>query len=88
MTITCPIIEHVPVNKYTTGSNTNISTNNHISDENPLSNDWFFALKIMSIKLQIIYCGLGGLSMMFGSAGLKLRAVAGKPSVTRLTQSN
>jgi hypothetical protein len=31
-------------------------------------------------------CGLGGLSIMFGSGGLKLRAVAGRPSVTRLTQ--
>ena len=31
---------------------------------------------------------LGGLSMMSRSGGLKPKAVAGKPSVTRLTQSN
>jgi len=32
------------------------------------------------------YCLLGGLFMISGSGGLKERAVAGKPSVTRLTQ--
>lgn len=33
-------------------------------------------------------CSLGGFFMHSGSDGLKDKAVAGKPSVTRLTQSN
>ena len=32
------------------------------------------------------YVSLGGLYMTSGSEGLKLRAVAGRPSVTRFTQ--
>ena len=35
---------------------------------------------------EIFYCFLGGTFIIFGSGGLKERAVAGKPSVTRLTQ--
>jgi len=34
------------------------------------------------------YCGLGGFFMTSGSGGLKERAVAGGPSVTKFTQSN
>ena len=81
-----PIIVAVPVNKDTNRGEPNIGSDCHIPEETLLINDALFTFKFNKERFYKKYVSLGGLYMTSGSEGLKLRAVAGRPSVTRFTQ--
>jgi hypothetical protein len=69
----------IPIDKNTDCCNTNIGTNNEVSENNPSTKERIIA------ELDLIYLDLGGFCIMLSSGGLNPSAVAGGPSVTRLT---
>lgn len=85
MVIAGPIVIHIPVHKDADSNDADIHPNDHVSKEDPSSYNRLITLQIIEFKRIENNWGRGGLSIRSGSGGLKDKAVAGNPSVTKLT---
>ena len=89
-----------PVGSTADGGETDIGSDNHVTEKQPRSDQGLFGWSAMRREeIEFVYVlrkrhdldswtYLGGLVMMSKSGGLKPKAVAGKPSVTKLTHKS
>ena len=73
----------IPIDEDSYCSNSDVETNNKVSNYYPFCEEGVIALINITN-----YFDLGGFCIIFLSLGLKPRAVAGGPSVTRFTYCN
>ena len=71
----CILVEDVPIHADVNSGEAYIHADNHVPEEDPTRDE-------------VVVFPRGGLLFSFRSGGLKPKAVAGKPSVTKFTHSS
>jgi len=85
MVILGPVIIAIPIDKHPNGCDTDICSDNHVSNEALLIYDTFISMSNYKENDET-YTSLGYFFKTSGSLGLNDKAVAGRPSVTKFTQ--